>query len=247
MGEAFLEKIGYVDKPKINNYYIAQYPIATDQIIKSGDFVVIESGTVKLATGKADGIAKESGTSGQTINVFMNALVAEYTDFTDTSIFNIGQNSTKTFVSEKTPISDGFIRLSKTSYNYPAVGFKIDSSNKSELKLEENMVAVILYKYTSDTTGLPRVGWYKNATDYGYACWNCTSDSFWNGFPQKRRWAVHRVKWDKANYKDVNMFGICQLELKDNVVLDIAGIWFYKLSDASYANPNIINSLGPTI
>ena len=40
--------------------------------------------------------------------------VYEVKDFTDTSLFNAGQNSTRTLVKEETPISNSFIRLTKT-------------------------------------------------------------------------------------------------------------------------------------
>ncbi len=199
-----------------------------------------------------NGIAKTKGTGGtntahgEQIKVLSPNLVYQMTDFKDTSVFNVAQHSTKTLVKEETPVSSSFIRLGKTEYEYPSNGFTL--KDKPELQFDGNVVAVVVYKYTSDTTNLPRVGWYTEAS--GYGCWNVTSASFWNGFPKKDGWNVHRVKYDRTNYnkvREAGCFGICQLLVSDNIVLDIAGIWFYKVTDEQYNNDYFINKLGPVI
>lgn len=246
MGNAYLNRNGCMKLPRINNYFLYSYTVASGQTIKSGDFVIIENETVKLATTKAQGIAKESGTGGQTIRVFLNALMEEYTDFKDTSIFNINQHTTKTYVSEKTPISDGFIRLSKTSYEYPAVGFTL--SGKTNLHTSQNLVACILYKYTSNNR-TPRAGW--SSTTGGSDVWNCwATNSDTNLYGKGQGWRVARIKLGKSswnNLKTKGAFGFCLQWMEDNIVLDIAGMWFYRLSDEQYSNDYFVNSLGPIV
>lgn len=256
MGTAFLDKKGG-DKGLGLEGITGEYYVYDNEVIKKGDFVQLvdvaegseETFMAKLATSSPfDGIAKTSGkgatssTSADKIKVISSNRVLRLTNFTDTSLFNIYQNSTRTLVKEQTPISNSFIRLGYNN-SYPASGFSL--ADKEGLQFDGNIVAVVMYKYTSDTTGQPRMGW--NTDTSGYAIWNVTSSSFWNGFPKREGWSIHRVKWDRINYNKVRTagcFGFCQLDTKDNVVLDIAGISFYKVSDSQYNDSNFINSLG---
>lgn len=244
MGESFLNKLGCSRMPEINNFIIYKYPVASGQTIKAGDFVTIENDTVKLATTKGWGIAKESGTGGKTISVFLNAFMGGYTNFKDTSLFNINQNATIALVNEATPVSSSFIRLSKNaSYEYPAVGFTL--SNKTQLHTTLNVVACILYKFTSSGRN-PRAGW-ASATD-GSSVWNCWANSDTNLTGSGKGWKIARIKLGKSNWNNLKTkgaFGFCQQWREDNIVLDIAGIWFYRLTDEHYGNPHIINNLGP--
>lgn len=245
MGIAFLDSKNNNDLSEINNYFVYSYPVAANQTIKAGDFIIIENETAKLATTKAQGIAKDAGTAGQTIRVVLNALMGEYTDFTDTSLFNINQNATKTLVKERTPISDSFVRLSTTSYEYPAVGFTL--ADKTHLHTSQNMVACVLYKFTTNNRR-PRAG-FTGATD-GSSLWNCWASSDTNLPNYGQTWRVARIKLNKDNWNTVKTkgaFGFCQQWKEDGIVLDVAGIWFYRVTDEQFNNSNFINNLGPIV
>jgi len=171
--------------------------------------------------------------------------VYEVKDFVDTSLFNVNQTSTRTLINEETPISKSYIRLSNTQYTYPASGFSL--ADKQELQFDGNIVACVLYRCYTDKE-YPRMGW--NASADGYGVYNVTSSDFWGGQMTNvntGEWAIHRVKWDRTNYNKVRVagcFGFCQNTTGNNVILDIAGISFYNLTDEQYADTDYINSLG---
>jgi len=169
-------------------------------------------------------------------------LAYELRNFKDSSVFNINQHTTVSLVNAVTPISNTFLRLSKTQWEYPAVGFSL--SNKPQLQFDGNVVACIAYKFTTDLNN-PRVGWTSGTG--GSSLWNCTSDA-WNdcSMPKVNDWAIKRVKAGKSLYNTFKSgaFGFSLQRNSDNVILDIAGISFYDLTDEQYADDDFVNSLG---
>ena len=184
------------------------------------------------------------GTGNFTAGYEMLKPVYEMKNFADTSFLNCNQTSIRTLINEATPISNNFVRLtSSPTAGYPASAFKL--ADIPELQFSDNIVACVMYKYTSATTGQPRVGWQASVS--GWGAWNVSSSSFWGGGMAKiDEWEIKRVKWDKANYDKVKqgIFGFCQLGGGAKIILDIAGISFYRVTDAQYKDTNFINSLG---
>jgi len=70
MGTAFLNRIGCVSKPELNNYNTVIYPVVSNQIIKRGQFVVIKNGYANLATTSPfNGIALSNAIGASSVKV----------------------------------------------------------------------------------------------------------------------------------------------------------------------------------